>query len=45
MGCFCIWYPTYQIRLIGDFLCGPKSARLLWYHIILAYPGYTSSST
>ena len=36
IGYFCSHHPKHPIRLIGDYLCGPKSARLLWYHIILA---------
>ena len=36
IGYFCSHHPKHPIRLIGDYLCGPTSARLLWYHIILA---------
>jgi hypothetical protein len=32
---FCLNHPQQPLRLIADYLCGPKEARLLWYHIIL----------
>ena len=32
---FCLSRPQQPLRLIADYLCGPKEARLLWCHIIL----------
>ena len=32
---FSLNHPQQPLRLIADYLCGPKEARLLWYHIIL----------
>ena len=32
---FCLNHPQQPLRLIAEYLCGPKEARLLWYHIIL----------